>query len=213
MSKVFLTFLLIIFTNPLLISQTSNFALSLKLSTLGFGLEGITQVGENINVRAGGNYFTYNMNGGGGSHDFKYVADARLLTFSSQVDWFPFENNLRFSGALFYNLNRGDIELEPTRSHTISGRVYTPEEIGIMNGSIFFPKVAPYLGVGYGNPMKGSPVSFSFDFGLLYQSSPNIELTAAGLVAPSATQAPLIEDNLSWFKIYPVLSFAINYKF
>jgi hypothetical protein len=213
MNRIIFTFLFFILTGCQLYSQ-QNFAISFKLSTLGFGLDGVTSLSNNVNIKAGGNLFFYNFNGGGGAkEDFKYDADARLLSFSSMVDWFPFENQVRFSGGLFYNLNRSDIDLFPARSHTISGRTYTPEELGKMSGSVYFPAVAPYVGVGYGNPFAFDNIGFSADLGLMYQSSPEVDLIATGLLTPSSEQAPVIKENLEWFRFYPILTVALTYKF
>ncbi|MCK5591624.1 MAG: hypothetical protein KAI72_06690, partial [Candidatus Pacebacteria bacterium] len=92
----------------------------------------------------------------------------------------------------------------------------TSEELGNLKANIKFNKVAPYIGLGFGNPTAGdSGFGFTFDLGTMYQGGAVVDLTADGLLAPTAAedQERLIEDNLSWFKWFPVISLGLTYKF
>jgi hypothetical protein len=195
---------------PAVYSQ--DYGVAVKVSTLGVSLEGIRSLSEDFNARIGFSYFSYSLDGG--SDDYNYDASLQLLSFSILGDWFPFQNALRLTGGIVVNLNEGDLKMNPKKSYTVGGTEYTPEMLGGMTGIINFNKVAPYLGFGIGNPVSGSSgLSFSFDLGAIYQGSPNVDLKASGLLTPSGEQGPLIEENLSWFKFYPVLSFGLSYKF
>ncbi len=191
-----------------------DYAASLKVSSLGISAEGIRSIGPSFNARLGISVFSYTYDGGGGTEDYSYSANLKLLSFSILGDWFPFQNFFRISGGFFVNLNKGDMTLNPAKTYTVGGSVYTPEKLGNLSAVIDFNKIAPYLGIGIGNPTAGpSGFDFSLDIGTYYQGSPNVDLSATGLLQPSAEQGPIIEDNLKWFKFYPVLSLGISYKF
>ncbi len=193
---------------------SQNYAASVRVSTTGINLEGIRSFGNEFNARLGLAFFSYNYDGGGGTEDYSYSANLKLLSFSVLGDWFPFQNALRITGGLFVNLNKGDMKLTPAKTYTVGGSQYTPEKLGNLSALVDFNKVAPYLGIGIGNPTAGSSgLGFSLDIGTFYQGSPNVDLSADGLLTPSAEQGPVIEDNLSWFKFYPVVSLGISYKF
>jgi hypothetical protein len=198
---------------PIWKSAAQNYSVSLKASTLGVSLEGVRSFGDQFNARAGLSYFSININGGGGNNDYVYNGKLKLFTFSALADWFPFKSFYRVTGGFFVNLNKGDLTLTSTSSHTIGSTVYTPEILGNVIANVTVNKITPYLGLGIGNLNTDQGFGFSFDIGALYHGAPNVSLSASGLLQPSAEQAPVIEDNLKWFKFYPVLAVGIIYNF
>lgn len=207
--------LLVIFTVTTKVSA-QDYGVALKVSTLGFGIEGMRSFGPDFNVRAGAAFFSISQDGGGGTEDYVYTADANLTSVSLLADYFPFGQTFRLTGGMMLNLNKFAISLVPTDSYTIGGDVYTPELLGTLNADINFSKIAPYIGIGFGNPMGGdSGLKFTFDIGTFYQGAPGVDLSAEGLISPSASpeQAAVLENNLDWFKWYPVLSLGLSYKF
>ena len=197
-------------------SNAQDYATSIKVGTLGINLEAIRSIGQNFNVRVGAAYFTYTLDSGGGTEQYKYTANADLLSVSLLGDYFPFGQTFRITGGFLFNLNKGNIDLVPTKTTIIGGDEYTPDKLGNLKATVDFNIVAPYIGLGIGNPTSGDAgLGFTFDLGTAYQGQPHIKLNASGLLKPSAApdQEETLENNLSWFKWYPVLSFGIVYKF
>lgn len=213
MKKTILSFffLSVVFLSSI---KAQDYAASLKVSTLGLNLEAIRSFGEQFNARAGFAFFPYSANGG--TKEYNYKAKAKLFSISALADYFPFDNSLRLTGGVIFNLNKGDINMVPAKSTTIGGDEYTPDKLGSLKADLDFNKVAPYLGIGIGNPTGGnSGFKFTFDIGTIYQGPAKVKLSATGLLEPSAApdQEKQLESNLSWFKWYPVLSFGLVYKF
>ena len=80
--------------------------------------------------------------------------------------------------------------------------------------------IAPYFGIGYGeSAYSDDGLSVSFDLGVMYTGSPKVSLTADGLLASDSTfMSDLDEEeknisSSSYFKVYPVISIGITYKF
>lgn len=190
-----------------------NYAVSLKASTVGVSLEGVRSFGSQFNARAGLSYFSVKMNGGGGSENYSYDAKLKLLTISALADWFPFDFNMHVTGGAFINLNKGDITLWPTTSHQLGGTIYTPEMMGTLAANVEVDKISPYLGIGFGSRILSEGLEFSLDVGALYQGAPRVDLTANGLLEPSAEQGSIVEHNVKWFKFYPIVAIGIIYKF
>ncbi|MBU0473512.1 MAG: hypothetical protein KKF62_05065 [Bacteroidetes bacterium] len=196
--------------------SAQDYAAAVKVSSLGFSGEVIRSFGEQFNVRAGFAFFSISLDGGGGTEDYTYTADAKLSSFSALVDYFPFGGIFRISGGALVNLNNATTILTPTKTYTIGNDEYTPEKLGNLDAKIDFDPVAPYIGIGWGNPTAGvSGLSVTFDIGTMYQGAPSVDLTAKGLLEPSASQdqEDLITSNLDWFKWYPIISLGLNYKF
>ena len=81
---------------------------------------------------------------------------------------------------------------------------------------------APYVGIGWGNAADDNTldlpiaVGFSLDIGAFYQGSPDVLLTdSSGLVpaADLALEQAQLEDDLSGFKFYPVITLGIHIRF
>ncbi|MFH1196149.1 MAG: hypothetical protein V1720_10575 [bacterium] len=212
--KLRITFLLIFL--PLLLTSNlhaQGFAAGIKVSTLGVQVEGIKSFSKSLNGRVGIAFFSYNLTGGGGDEDFEYEGDLKLLSISVLADYFPFQNWFRLTGGALINLNKGELTMTPTQSYTVGGVLYTPAMLGNVTADVKVNVISPYIGIGIGNPTVGKGVGFSLDIGGVYQGKPSVEMGATGLLEPSAEQAPIIEDNLSWFQFYPVVALGITFKF
>lgn len=216
MNKKQLLFLLIFLSvgNVTLFAQ--EWAVAAKVSTLGGNMELYRSFGDYFNLHFGANYFTLNQDLEDDS-DYSAEVSAGLMSFSALGDYYPFQSStFRLTLGAYFNLNEVDAILTPVNSYDVGGDVYTPEELGTLDANIKFNPIAPYIGLGFGNPTSGeSGFGFSFDIGSMYQGGSIVDLTAEGLLEPSAEedQVTLIQDNLNWFKWYPVVSLGLSYKF
>jgi hypothetical protein len=192
---------------------SQNYSVSVKVSTLGISLEGLRSFGEQINARIGMTYFLINIDGGGGTEDYLYNGNLKLLTLFTLMDWYLFKSNFRITSGLFFNLNEGDLILRPNGSHILGGIIYTPEMLGEISTKVKVNLLTPYLGFGLGNRSISEGFDFTMDVGVIYQGTPKVNLSAKGLLAPSAEQESLVEHNTKWFKFYPIISFGIIYNF
>lgn len=199
------------------IIKSQDYAIALKINTLGLSTEVVRSFGENISARIGVALFSDNLQGGGSEKDeYSYDVKIGFLSFSALADYFPFKSGFKLTTGFVINLNKIQADLKPTKSYTVGGDVYTPDLLGRLNANINFNKFAPYFGIGFGNPTAGTRgIGFTFDIGTFYQGAPKAKLSATGLIEPSASpeQQQKLENNLNWFKWYPVISFGLTYKF
>lgn len=210
---------LIIFWSAASFAQEGT-AVSLKFGTLGLGVDVTQSLRENVNGRAGINFYNGDYDATG-SDDVEYDIDLNLRTVSLLVDWHPYEGEFRVSGGLLYNGNNAEVRGTPTDSIKIGDTRYSPAQIGVLKYKLDFRNIAPYLGIGVGNALrKDRKVAFVFDLGILFQGSPSVELSAENSTLPiDVIQSDLqqeeeeLEDDISSIKIYPVLSFGFTYRF
>jgi hypothetical protein len=194
--------------------KAQDYAASIKVSTLGVSIEGYRSITSQFNVRLGVSAFSYTANDVSSSDTYTANADLKLTSVSALADWFPFESSFRISAGLVVNLNKADITLIPKKTYTQGKIKYTPDKLGQLNAELTFNKVAPYIGIGLGNPTAGAPgLGFTFDVGTFFQGGPKASMTATKLLTPSASQSGILEDDLKALKFYPVLSFGLYYKF
>ncbi len=103
----------------------------------------------------------------------------------------------------------------------IGDTLYDASELGSIRGESEFEDIAPYIGIGFGNPLSSDGRwGFSADAGVAFIGSPNVNLRVTGpfaddaaLLADLAEEEEEIEDDLDPLRFYPVLSFTLYYRF
>ncbi|HEY4697269.1 MAG TPA: hypothetical protein VIH29_04600 [Gallionella sp.] len=134
------------------VSHAENMAVTGKIGTLGYGAELNMGFSDSVTGRVGFNTFTYKYNAN--SNQVNYDFKLQLQTASALADWYPFSGSFRASGGLLYNNNKATLNAKPgAAGYTINGVPYTAAEIGSLQGEMSFNTVAPYLGIGWGNPV------------------------------------------------------------
>ncbi len=189
-----------------------------KIGTLGYGAELNLGISDNLGARVGVNAFNYkyNANSGTVNYDFKL----QLQTVSVLADWYPFAGGFRASAGVLYNNNKVTLNAIPgAGSYTINGVTYTSSQVSSLQGTMTFNKVAPYFGLGWGNPVaRGKGWGLVTDVGVLFQGSPKLDLLATcatscpGLQANAEAENAKLQSDLSNFKFWPVASIGISYQ-
>jgi hypothetical protein len=212
-----------------------KFGLGVKASTLGVGIEAATAVTRKSNVRIGVNAFDY-------SHNFtqdgiNYNGKLILRSVELLYDQYLIGGFHISSGLLAYNHNRGTAtEVVPGgSSFTLGGTTFYSDRNNPVNGSgtVTLGKAAPMVLLGFGNLLPRSTRHFAvnFEFGVVFQGSPDAKLNLNGSTCNSlgtACQAigsnadaqshitaeqQKLNDKLAPFKYYPVVSLGFGYKF
>ena len=112
--------------------------------------------------------------------------------------------------------NEIDLDARPTKSEQIGDTIYTPAQIGTLSGSVDIDGLAPYVGIGWGNPLTHNQRwGFTCDFGVAFTDSPDVALTSTGVVSQVDLSREIneIEDDLDSLKFYPVISMGLFYRF
>ncbi|WP_018954627.1 membrane protein [Thioalkalivibrio sulfidiphilus] len=193
-------------------AAADGFALGAKVGTTGLGLEGTLGMTETINLRGG----VYGLKYG---YDFEeegidYQGDLQLRSAALMVDWHPGGRGFRVTAGAFANGNE------------LKGRAEGNLEIGEreydvrLDATIDWNDFAPYLGIGYGNAVRGGRVSFALDAGVMFTGSPDVRLSATGDGTLQDTfeddlrrEEQSLKDELSDFKFYPVINLGVSYRF
>ncbi len=187
-----------------------------KVGTLGVGAELSMPIADGITGRVGLNMFSYSVNTTRST--VNYDMKLQLQTVSALADWYPMDGGFRTSVGVFYNNNKATFNALPTAgSYTINGNPYTAAQVGTLQGAMTFNSLAPYIGIGWGNPVaKDKGWGFVADLGLLYQGTPKASLTttgtALGLAASVAAEQAKLQAALNSFTWYPVAMLGLSYQ-
>jgi len=197
----------------------SGKGLTAKDSTLGYGGELNVGLSDNFSTRFGINIYRKSYSANASSMDFKFKLN--LQTASALADWYPFAGSFRASGGLLYNNNEISMTANPTGgSFIINGVTYSSTSVSSMTGKVTFNKVAPYFGIGWGNPVaQNKGWGLTTDFGVLFQGKPKLDLVitcAAGcpgtLQNDATAENTKLQNDLNHFQLWPVASVGISYQ-
>jgi len=217
-------------------NNSGNFGIGVKASLLGGGVEGAVRMTKRTNVRAGFNMFSYSR--GFTKDGVPYNGELSFKTVEAHYDVFPFAGKFHVSpGVLAYV---GDPITATTKvpggqNFSLGGTTFYSDTAAPVTGSgkINFNRAAPMATFGWGNlvPSKESKhFSIPVEFGIAFQGSPKATLNLAGnaCLAPGtecrsvtdpAIQAQVqseqtkINNSMSFFKVYPIISVGLGYKF
>ena len=221
MKKTIVAGLLLFSTMTILAETPKEINAALKVGTLGIGFDASTPINETYSVRVNINGLSYSDTQDSDGNTYDGTLD--LFTAGLLLDAYPFQNNFRLSTGVYYNDNgfSGSVTPLGTQTVEINGVTYTSTDITKLNTDVTFNKIAPYLGIGWGNDAKDKGWGFTFDLGVLYHGEGTASLTTDINNPALATQInnglileeQNVNDDLSSFKLYPVVSFGINRSF
>ena len=194
-------------------------AAGLGVGTEGIGVQGTTAIIPktlNLNVGFDALHVSQNIQSGG----VNYNAGVNLQGEPITASWFPFQGNFNLTAGLFINQNGFNVTGTPeSGTYTFNGNTYTANQVGSLTGKTHFNGVAPYVGIGWGDPMDGGRLTFMANIGAIYEGSPNISLTATGAAAnPMLASDVRAEQNslnskVSGYQWWPVMGVGLMYRF
>ncbi|PKP52235.1 MAG: hypothetical protein CVT92_09890 [Bacteroidetes bacterium HGW-Bacteroidetes-1] len=202
------------------IEEPNNFGLAagIKANSMGFGGELIFQVNPKFNLRLGGSYFTYTMDFGSIKELSENVNGESSVNTGgiSLLGNYHLSKNFFLSIGGIYNLFEGSIFGIPKNSITVGNIEVEPEDVGRLDINIKPGMlVSPYAGLGFGRTIsKNKVVSFAVEIGATYWDAPKVSFTTTGMLTPTSSpeQQKQLEENMSWFTIYPLVSFQIGFR-
>ncbi len=209
--------------------NAGGFGLTAKVSTLGIGADLTYGIMDKLNVRL-------NLNGGSLNIDneiegINYDGKLNLQSVGGLLDFHPTGGGFRVSAGIYNNSNNMDVDASGINNSNveIGGRRYDLSD-ATLNTKVTFKSTAPYLGLGWGNAAdKDSKFSLTTDLGVLFQGEPSAKLSTKGTVKDVQTataadvsilngelakeEVKLNDGDLKKFKLLPVVSLGMNYRF
>lgn len=200
--------------------KAGGVAVAGRASTLGLGAELTAGLSDRVNVRLGGNIFTYSRSFTQDDSD-QFDLDLELRSVSGILDWHPSAGGFRLSGGVIGNGNKaGLVARAAGASYEIGNNRYAVSDVGSLTGTANVGNVAGYAGIGWGNPVgEGKRLGVVFDLGVAFQGSPQVTLRATGPIAGNAAfqqdltlEEQEFNDDARRFRYYPVISLGVSVK-
>ncbi len=200
-------------------TASADFGVGVKAGTLGLGIEGRWNPVPLIDFRVGANAYDYDTDASTSGIDYDATLELDSYYVTGNLN-FPL-SPLRLTAGVFANNNEVAVTSQDSGGQDIDlGGITLPADVvGTLSGRTYFEDFAPYAGIGFDFEVLGK-VGLNFDVGVLWQGEPKVGLTADGT---GAGQLPFeaalelerqqLEDDLSDYKAYPVVSLAFIYNF
>lgn len=202
----------------------AEFGIYAKGGTMGLGGGIGYGITETISGRLG--YTTYDYDLDIETDDVDYDATIKLGGGEAMLDWHPFSGSFRLTGGVIFSRNKVDVDAKANKPVRINGVTYQASQLGSLTGEAEFKSTVPYLGIGWGN-VAGKNGNFHFvaDIGVLFQGEPDVTLhgscTPAFQSNPNcqvllnnvAQEEKELEDEVSDYKVWPVLNIGVAYRF
>jgi len=215
--------------------QLPHFGIAVGASSLGATVQAATAVAHKSNVRFGFNYFKYSdtFSKDGINYDGTLTLESAEILYDQYVAG-PFHIS---TGLLFYDGNKGraSASVPAGQSFTLGGVTYYSQAGNTISGSgsIDSRKTSPMVLIGFGNllPRSSRHFSVNFDVGVVFQGSTKaaLHLNGGACAQPNAgcvdaatnsviqgnvqSEQNKINNSLTPFKYYPVVSLTFGYKF
>lgn len=196
---------------------------SVHAGTLGTGARVTVSLTDRVNVRGGVDVQPAGIQvpgledeGNEGGVDFNVELPTPALT--AVVDLFPGGSGFRVSAGLLYFAEPLAIEGTPTEELAIGDHDYSAADVGTLRGSFGTTRIAPYLGIGWGNAV-GAGLRFALDLGVAHHGEPDFRFEATGPASSDAQfRADLDaeadsfnEDMPNFAALYPILNLGFSF--
>jgi hypothetical protein len=188
--------------------------------TTGVGVQISTPIVPNyLNLTTG--YSTFGVNFHITSDGQGYKAKLNLGGIPIYLSVFPFASNFHLDAGIFINQTRFDglAVPGPNGTYRLNGTDYPAAEVGPLSSETHFDKVAPYLGIGWGNPFIGSNWSFIANAGVILEGGARTRISAPYLQSNPFAQGDIAQAERAYNKsvsvmdAFPVVNLGFTYRF
>lgn len=201
-------------------------ALGVRAGTPGAGVELTTRLAPRIDLRLALAGWDQDLTVT--TDDVRYDGTLELRHALALLDWHPAGGAFRLTAGAAFN----EDALEATASLAELAEAEVPElppalDLGTLRGHAEGDALAPYLGLGWGDPVGGDGGwSFALDLGAIVLGSPDVSLrldtplpidSVPGLREMVdrflAEEEADLKEEIGDYDVLPVVSFSLGYRF
>jgi hypothetical protein len=199
-----------------------EFAFGPTISTTGLGMTVSTPlIANRLNLNVGFAAFAFSTNIK--IQGTNYDAKVKLGAIPVVLTFYPFANWFNIQAGAYFNRNRISVFAAAPDGTSVRafGHTFTAAELGSVSGHTHFNTVAPYVGIGFGQPFRGGRLTFTGSVGVMFEGPPGITLTPSnpavlnipGFAAQLAQEQKEVNDKARIAEYYPVINLGIVYRF
>lgn len=188
------------------------------VGSMGVGADLAFHISPSLGIRVGGNFVPADISFDAGDISYEFDIPPR---FTAVLDLHPGGSAFRISVGV---MKAEDISLTATLLGTvdvdIGGQIFQVSDVGNLTATFDTKDIAPYIGIGIGNP-AGGPFGFFLDLGVGLWGTPEVLLVADGPITtidPNFAARLLAEQtelqaDIEKITVYPVFSIGFSIGF
>lgn len=212
----------------------SRVAIGTRVGTLGWGGQIATPLTSRINLRGSAQFFNFGY--GLGVDGANYNSELHLKSGTVSVDIYPFRSSFHVSPGfvIFKSTAAATMYVPGGNTFSLGDQDYTsdPNDPVQGNGALTFGRtILPAFTIGFGNMIPArekSHWSVPIDIGAAYTGQNSMQINVGGSVCQQgfcmSTSDPSVQSNvvqeqndvnesMKRFKIYPILTTGVTYRF
>jgi hypothetical protein len=200
-------------------------AVTADVSTYGAGAHLVVPMEKTLNGRFGLNGYSHRNDKSVSAIDYQLKTSLRSIDLL--FDWYVLDHSaFHLTGGLIHNNNQVKALGKPDAdgNYIVNGYTYTASWVGKLEAEANFRRTAPYLGIGWGNPLTSKGTwSFMADAGAFLQGRPHTTMVNSGCTVSKEVCATVSKEvaaeraqfnaDLNVHKVYPVLRASLAYRF
>jgi hypothetical protein len=194
-------------------------AIGLPGITLGYAQTVNATLGLRADVSSTGSFSKDGTESG-----IRYMGKAKYNRAGLFADYFPFGGRFRLTGGLTYADASVVLksQFDGATSVTLNGQTVTPAASDYLNARVSFPKVMPYVGIGWGHQEREAGFGFVGDIGasigraklktdtnLVGQTYGSVTITQADVDAKTQE----LRDSVGKVRLLPQLNLGLSYRY
>ena len=226
LSAVLVTVSLQAQTSPASSEPSPRVAIGMNVGTYGFGPAVLFTFNRHFTANLGYTYLSYNFDYDAAEYTVTN-ASTKFSNIQAMINWHPMAGNFRFSVGFFSANNKasGNIKTNSADGYRFNHHDYLNSEIRSVDYNVELKKgVAPYIGLGWSKTPDKKGWGFFGDIGVLLGKSPSTKITPYTTAAITPAKAAQLRtdvladeatanDDLSFFKYYPIIQGGVMYRF
>ncbi len=207
-------------TNPeLILIPAKGFYAGGQAATSGLGINIRYIFNERITLKTGIETLNYSRNFSFEESNISYLADLSYKTGGIfLIGEYYYTKHLYFSAGAATNSLNPRVEGKALNGIEYGDIIIPASKVGEFKFNLEpSVNISPYAGIGFRKFFgRSKRVTYNFETGLYYLGSPEVNIEATGLLAPTADPAhgkkELLEDQLEQYKWYPVVKMNLAVK-
>lgn len=198
--------------------EGGQFRIGASVGTLGISPEVGYRFNKFVGLRANGGFFDYDRTEE--VDDISYDGKLKLNSIGVMADLHPFGGSFRLSVGARSNSNKVNLLGELTGPTEIGDEIFTAAEVGTLTGTADFKKLSPAVSLGWGGKFSNG-FTMGLEAGVMFQGSAKLSLVSAGgtlsndagFLAELENERAQAEDDISDYKLWPVVQLHFAYRF
>ena len=201
------------------LSEKKN-AITVSLGTTGFSFGYARKLSPKLNGIIAYNTFTLNDKEADVSSlldndDVDFLGSVKSTIIDLGAEYVPFKNSsfkLAFGVGFLNDVNINGL-ITYKDGIAVGDVNVSKQDVGKIVIDSEWTGVAPFIGIGFGRAVPKNKFGFGIDIGTYFTKTPEVNLTADKLLAPTQDEQATLQDAFTTLTFIPRIQLRLTYKF